>query len=200
MIYVTHDQTEALTFADKVVVMHDGAVVQTGTPEELFERPAHTFVGHFIGSPGMNVLPCRGRGRDGRRRRTAGDRARRAPTRRCRRGGRIELGVRPEFVPLRPGAAALPVRVRRIDDLGRARIARVELVGRAAGGERARGPDDRRRRGRRWPSIAARIHVYADGHLVAGEPAAMDKTDQPTRPGSWCCRSSLIVAFSAVCR
>ena len=59
MIYVTHDQTEALTFADKVVVMHDGAVVQTGTPDELFERPAHTFVGHFIGSPGMNVLPCR---------------------------------------------------------------------------------------------------------------------------------------------
>ena len=59
MIYVTHDQTEALTFADKVVVMHDGAVVQTGTPEELFERPAHTFVGHFIGSPGMNMLPCR---------------------------------------------------------------------------------------------------------------------------------------------
>src|SRR5215217_1609547 len=59
MIYVTHDQTEALTFADKVVVMHDGAVVQTGTPEELFARPAHTFVGHFIGSPGMNVMPCR---------------------------------------------------------------------------------------------------------------------------------------------
>src|SRR5918994_2892729 len=59
MIYVTHDQTEALTFADKVVVMHDGAVVQTGTPDELFERPAHTFVGHFIGSPGMNLLPCR---------------------------------------------------------------------------------------------------------------------------------------------
>src|SRR5215210_1937902 len=59
MIYVTHDQTEALTFADMVVVMHDGAVVQTGTPEELFARPAHTFVGHFIGSPGMNVMPCR---------------------------------------------------------------------------------------------------------------------------------------------
>ena len=58
MIYVTHDQTEALTFADKVVVMSDGEVVQTGTPEELFERPAHTFVGHFIGSPGMNILPC----------------------------------------------------------------------------------------------------------------------------------------------
>ncbi len=58
MIYVTHDQTEALTFADQVVVMHEGTVVQIGTPVDLFERPQHTFVGHFIGSPGMNVLPC----------------------------------------------------------------------------------------------------------------------------------------------
>ena len=57
MIYVTHDQTEALTFADKVVVMYDGEVVQIGTPEELFDEPAHTFVGYFIGSPGMNILP-----------------------------------------------------------------------------------------------------------------------------------------------
>src|SRR5262245_65080793 len=58
MIYVTHDQTEALTFADQVVVMKDGEIVQIGTPVELFERPKHTFVGHFIGSPGMNLLPC----------------------------------------------------------------------------------------------------------------------------------------------
>ena len=58
MIYVTHDQTEALTFADRVVVLHEGTVVQVGTPVELFEEPQHTFVGHFIGSPGMNFLPC----------------------------------------------------------------------------------------------------------------------------------------------
>ena len=58
MIYVTHDQTEALTFADQVVVMNNGEVVQTGTPIELFEKPKHIFVGHFIGSPGMNVMPC----------------------------------------------------------------------------------------------------------------------------------------------
>jgi glycerol transport system ATP-binding protein len=56
MIYVTHDQTEALTFADQVVVMHEGQIVQTGTPVELFEKPKHTFVGHFIGSPGMNFI------------------------------------------------------------------------------------------------------------------------------------------------
>ena len=57
MIYVTHDQTEALTFADSVVVMYEGQIVQVGSPEDLFERPSHTFVGHFIGSPGMNVIP-----------------------------------------------------------------------------------------------------------------------------------------------
>ena len=64
MIYVTHDQTEALTFADQVVVMHEGQIVQTGTPVDLFEKPKHTFVGYFIGSPGMNVLPCQIQGND----------------------------------------------------------------------------------------------------------------------------------------
>jgi glycerol transport system ATP-binding protein len=57
LIYVTHDQIEALTFAEQIMVMSRGKVVQAGTPEALFERPAHTFVGHFIGSPGMNILP-----------------------------------------------------------------------------------------------------------------------------------------------
>jgi glycerol transport system ATP-binding protein len=169
MIYVTHDQTEALTFADMVVVMHDGAVVQTGTPEELFERPAHTFVGHFIGSPGMNVLPCRIVGTTA----FIGDqpialsRAYAAlPQER-----RIELGIRPEFAQLRPKGAGLPVQVKRIDDIGRARIARVEMGGRPLaasvpeglsieGDEAALAFDPHQ------------IHIYADGHLVAGEAMA----------------------------
>lgn len=58
MVYVTHDQTEALTFADTVMVMHNGRILQSGSPSELFERPEHTFVGRFIGSPGMNFLRC----------------------------------------------------------------------------------------------------------------------------------------------
>ena len=58
LVYVTHDQTEALTFADEVVVMSAGEVVQKATPDVLFERPAHRFVGNFIGSPGMNFLPA----------------------------------------------------------------------------------------------------------------------------------------------
>jgi hypothetical protein len=102
MIYVTHDQTEALTFADKVVVMYEGEIVQVGTPEELFERPEHTFVGYFIGSPGMNVLPVEVRAP--RRGSAPSDRV-------ARRDGRgpqgVELGIRPEFVRL--GREGLPV-------------------------------------------------------------------------------------------
>ena len=96
MIYVTHDQTEALTFADTVVVMHEGSVVQTGTPEELFARPAHTFVGYFIGSPGMNVLPAEVQGRQARVAGHALELARRYGE--LPAGARIEIGIRPEFV------------------------------------------------------------------------------------------------------
>ena len=108
MIYVTHDQTEALTFADTVVVMHDGRVVQSGTPAELFDKPAHTFVGYFIGSPGMNIVPAevqRARGAD----RRPHHRARTAAMTACRRGAKIEIGVRPEFVDVAPPAPGLLV-------------------------------------------------------------------------------------------
>ncbi len=56
MVYVTHDQLEASTFAEKIAVMYGGQIVQFGTPRELFERPNHAFVGYFIGSPGMNLI------------------------------------------------------------------------------------------------------------------------------------------------
>src|SRR5215212_2793188 len=165
MIYVTHDQTEALTFADRVVVMHDGAVVQTGTPEELFTRPAHTFVGHFIGSPGMNVLPCRVEGCtayvDGQS--IALERAYPAL-----RDQRVELGIRPEFARVARAGKGIPVQVRRLDDLGRVRIARVEIAGRSVAATASDGldgvGDDA------WLSLDPRhIHIYADGHLVPGE-------------------------------
>jgi glycerol transport system ATP-binding protein len=98
LIYVTHDQTEALTFADKVVVMTLGEVVQAGTAQELFEAPAHTFVGHFIGNPGMNFLPCTiegGSARVGSQHLPLSEELRAklngAP-------GPFKLGIRPEFV------------------------------------------------------------------------------------------------------
>src|SRR5215216_5723104 len=105
MIYVTHDQTEALTFADTVVVMHEGSVVQTGTPEELFARPAHTFVGYFIGSPGMNILPAEVQGRQARVAGHALELERRYGE--FPAGARIEIGIRPEFVRIAQPAPEL---------------------------------------------------------------------------------------------
>jgi glycerol transport system ATP-binding protein len=113
MIYVTHDQTEALTFADQVVVMQDGEIVQIGTPVELFERPAHTFVGHFIGSPGMNVLPCELR--EGAA--FFGDNPITLEGAVTPGDGATQIGVRPEFVTL--GDAGLPAVVHKISDVGR---------------------------------------------------------------------------------
>lgn len=57
-IYVTHDQIEAMTMADKIVLMRKGTLQQIGTPEELFNKPSNLFVAKFIGEPTMNVLPC----------------------------------------------------------------------------------------------------------------------------------------------
>ena len=126
MIYVTHDQTEALTFADRVVVMNEGQAVQIGTPEELFERPDHTFVGYFIGSPGMNLLPASIEGN----RAYVGDCEVRlgAAYPALPRTGTLQIGVRPDFVSLTAGSG-LRVQVRRIDDFGRKRLAHVSLGG-----------------------------------------------------------------------
>jgi glycerol transport system ATP-binding protein len=118
MIYVTHDQTEALTFADQVVVMHEGIVVQSGTPIELFEKPQHTFVGHFIGSPGMNILPCvldNGTPLFAGQAVPLGGEARPEPG-----YTRLEIGVRPEFVSFSDDG--IPVEVVKVSDAGRHRI------------------------------------------------------------------------------
>jgi len=64
MVYVTHDQVEAMTLADKIVVLKDGLIMQTGTPRELYQRPDNLFVAQFIGSPKMNVIPCEISGAD----------------------------------------------------------------------------------------------------------------------------------------
>lgn len=126
MIYVTHDQTEALTFADEVLVMFEGKVVQSGTPVELFEKPMHTFVGYFIGSPGMNVLPCQVRGDDvvfaGQPIQCSNQGA--AVSNGSANDVRTEIGVRPEFVTF--SDEGIPVTIRRVDDLGRHQLVHVQ--------------------------------------------------------------------------
>lgn len=121
MIYVTHDQTEALTFAQKVVVMHEGRVVQIGTPQELFETPAHAFVGYFIGSPGMNFFDAVVEGRMARLAGGMVDLGAAYPA------GPGRIGIRPEHARLVAGG--LPVAIRRVEDVGRSRLVRAELDG-----------------------------------------------------------------------
>ncbi len=124
MIYVTHDQTEALTFADKVVVMHGGRVVQIGTPQELFETPEHTFVGYFIGSPGMNLFDAQ---IDGSRAQIAGTAV--DLGRNYAATGRTQIGVRPEFIQLGSDGRGIPARITRVEDVGRHKIVRLDVAG-----------------------------------------------------------------------
>ncbi|MFZ2102901.1 MAG: ABC transporter ATP-binding protein [Oricola sp.] len=165
MIYVTHDQTEALTFADKVVVMFDGRVVQIGTPQELFEKPEHTFVGYFIGSPGMNIIPAR---IEGNRAHVNGSLI---PLSRNygKLDGEVVIGVRPEYVKLSDNDG-LPVRIRRVEDVGRHKIVRAEFFGNdiniiAREGEPV-GADMTR-----VTFDPVRVNVYANEWRVTGEAA-----------------------------
>ncbi len=145
----------------QVVVMYEGEIVQIGTPAELFERPTHTFVGYFIGSPGMNV--CRstveGRTAQARRARRSSCRSRR-PRKRRRT---IELGIRPEYRPARPrghaGDGAQGRGYRPPED--RARQPR-----RAARSRRSSARTRRSRPSRRVVFDPAGINLYADSWRV----------------------------------
>ncbi|KEO90056.1 ABC transporter ATP-binding protein [Erythrobacter longus] len=124
MVYVTHDQTEALTFADKVVVMNEGRVLQIGTPQELFETPAHRFVGYFIGSPGMNFLPAT---IDGAFASIGGERVDLGKSYGSLEGA-VEIGIRPEFVKL-TSSNGLPLEINRIQDAGRQKFVNGNVFG-----------------------------------------------------------------------
>ena len=127
LIYVTHDQIEALTFADQVVVMTRGRAVQVGSAVDLFERPSHTFVGHFIGSPGMNFIAGE----------VQFDQVEVAgltlalPTGRQLPDGPVKLGIRPEYLkPVQPNLpGALPMTVLQVQDVGTHAILSVTLGG-----------------------------------------------------------------------
>ncbi|MEM8852776.1 MAG: ABC transporter ATP-binding protein [Pseudomonadota bacterium] len=120
MIYVTHDQVEAMTLADRIVVMNAGRIEQVGTPLELYERPANRFVAGFIGSPKMTFLPAHADGEGislpgGRLDHRASDAV-------------AEIGVRPEHIALRPLSEATTPGERR-DGRIEGRIAATEHLG-----------------------------------------------------------------------
>jgi len=164
-VYVTHDQNEALTFADQVAIMNEGRILQVGTPQELFENPSHTFVGYFIGSPGMNLLPCRVEGNtavvdDARIPLANGDRARAS-------SGELVLGIRPEFLNLTTSEVeeAVQVGIESVEDRGHIKVASVRLGRQNIKVTLDEGQEISRETGylqfpKQWTKL------YADGHLL----------------------------------
>ena len=124
MIYVTHDQVEAMTLADRVAALSDGKVEQQGPPLELYENPANLFVATFLGSPRMNILPCADAG--GSRARLAGGFE--AETSRPRADGEARrIGVRPEHVRL-SDADGIPGKISVAEHLGADTFLHVETA------------------------------------------------------------------------
>ncbi|KAA0014154.1 ABC transporter ATP-binding protein [Billgrantia pellis] len=168
MIYVTHDQLEASTFADKIAVMYEGQVVQFGTPRELFETPAHTFVGYFIGSPGMNFIEI-ARTDGGAR---AGTVDLSLPPAMLdvlhqTRSRNLKLGIRPEFVEITdaPGGDTYEVKIEMTQDLGTYRIVSFTFAGETLRARVAEGqPQPERIAHVRFPET--QLNLYIDEFRV----------------------------------
>jgi len=135
MIYVTHDQVEAMTLGQKIVVFNGGRIEQAGTPLELYERPANRFVAGFLGSPRMNFLPGALAGEEGHAANVrlpggttvsvAADATRAAP------GASVTLGVRPEHLRVegREASGGIPATVALVEYLGDATIVYAQVDG-----------------------------------------------------------------------
>jgi multiple sugar transport system ATP-binding protein len=132
-LYVTHDQIEAMTLADRIVVLHDGRVEQVGAPLDLYDRPANLFVAGFIGSPAMNLLPgvLRKQGPGGLVELAGGARLPAPAASGARDGQEVVCGVRPEHVALAADGAGLPAEVAVVEPTG----ADTLVSFRAAGGQ-----------------------------------------------------------------
>jgi multiple sugar transport system ATP-binding protein len=118
-VYVTHDQIEAMTLADRIVVMHDGIIEQIGTPLALFDRPGNLFVAQFIGSPSMNVLKGTLRQRDGRAWVESQDQHWPVgPTLQARDGQAVHYGVRPGDITVSAPDKGIPAKVIVVEPTG----------------------------------------------------------------------------------
>jgi multiple sugar transport system ATP-binding protein len=134
MIYVTHDQVEAMTLGQKIVVFNGGRIEQVGTPLELYERPANLFVAGFLGSPRMNAFPATLAGHTGGLatvRVPGGGMAQvAADASQATGGAALTLGVRPEHLRLETGGeAGIPGRLALVEYLGDVTLAYVQVDG-----------------------------------------------------------------------
>ncbi|QTC89657.1 ABC transporter ATP-binding protein [Brevundimonas goettingensis] len=133
MIYVTHDQIEAMTLADRIVVLNGGVIEQVGSPMELYEHPTNLFVAGFIGSPKMNLIPAELSivGKGGASVTLPGGETVRVDVdaSRARPGDSVTLGVRPEHLTLSGKANVIATRAAFVETLGHATYAYVGLAG-----------------------------------------------------------------------
>ena len=132
MIYVTHDQIEAMTMGDRIVVMHEGSIRQVGTPLEVYDDPDDAFVAGFIGSPAMNLFDGTVEAGDGSATfRTDGLGIVLPAGHPAARSGPVTIGIRPEFLDLQAseGAVAIPGRVEAVEHLGADTIVELETAG-----------------------------------------------------------------------
>ncbi|OCW57050.1 ABC transporter ATP-binding protein [Hoeflea olei] len=124
-VYVTHDQIEAMTMAEKIVVLNDGRIEQVGTPLELYDTPVNRFVAGFIGSPSMNFLPCRRDDAGGLTSPTGQKLTDTAPE--GPKDQPLILGIRPENITLQPGG--IPCEVKLVEPTGAETMLSLELSG-----------------------------------------------------------------------
>ncbi|TDP74503.1 ABC transporter ATP-binding protein [Roseateles toxinivorans] len=124
MIYVTHDQVEAMTLGDRIVVMKDGRIQQVGTPLEVYDRPVNRFVAGFIGAPEMNLVDARIDGGS-----VVANGLRLPVNSSIRDGTAVTLGVRPEHITLGEAAHSLPMRAVQIEQMGAYTLAAFEHEG-----------------------------------------------------------------------
>lgn len=140
MVYVTHDQVEAMTMGNRIAVFNLGRMEQVGAPMELYERPCNRFVAGFLGSPEMNFLPCEvvAKGAEQVSVKVAGSLDVALPVRNgALRTDACQIGVRPERFQIVPAAEGLSVKVALLEQLGDVTIAHVELSGGGPNGHAA---------------------------------------------------------------
>lgn len=166
MVYVTHDQTEAMTFADTILVMNEGKVVQAGTPQDLYDLPQTTYVGYFVGSPAMNFIKCN---IDDGKLHTAGGAIAVPPGIAIPAAAKkLHLGIRPSHVKLEASHCnqAIRAKVQRVQEFGSYRVVTVAVKDeilrlKLAPGTEVPATDT-------WVVLPEdRICIYADDVLVA---------------------------------
>jgi multiple sugar transport system ATP-binding protein len=174
MVYVTHDQVEAMTLGDRIVVFNDGRIEQVGTPQELYECPANTFVARFIGSPAMNLLDvdtAQDGGHDvlvlpgGTHWRIPAHQARAVAA-----GQRAQLGLRPEHLGVGRASEGIPAVADLVEYHGSEQIVHLKLEGSSYGVTLRLGPQDSRlTKGERVGLLIDPEHFYlfsVDGDAI----------------------------------